>query len=138
MVIKVNLINTEQILIFHSCLFNVGFMQISQRIVYYIGDLTEAIFLQDINTIVEALPALEVLNLTNNLMEHDLTELPSLKRIRILVLNNCSITWKEVISNQILTLLPSTIFGQVTNCCNLIFNSLKGLSSGFLQLKSYI
>lgn len=66
---------------------------------YYIGDLTEAIFLQDINTIVEALPALEVLNLTNNLMEHDLTELPSLKRIRILVLNNCSITWKEVISN---------------------------------------
>ncbi|ONK77308.1 uncharacterized protein A4U43_C02F5200 [Asparagus officinalis] len=51
---------------------------------------------QDIDIIVEALPALEVLNLTNNLMEHDLTELPSLKRIRILVLNNCSITWKEV------------------------------------------
>lgn len=53
--------------------------------------------MQDINTICEALPALEVLNLTGNLMEQDLATLPSLKHIRVLVLNNCGITWKEVI-----------------------------------------
>ncbi|KAG0451088.1 hypothetical protein HPP92_026434 [Vanilla planifolia] len=51
---------------------------------------------QDINSICEALPSLEILNLTRNLMEADIPELPSLKNIQILVLNSCGITWELV------------------------------------------
>ncbi|KAJ8625342.1 hypothetical protein MRB53_033872 [Persea americana] len=51
---------------------------------------------QYVGAICEALPALEVLNLTNNFMAQDITGLPLLKNIRILVLNNCGITWKQV------------------------------------------
>lgn len=51
---------------------------------------------KDVGAICEELPALEVLNLTNNCMTHDITELQCLKNIRVLVLNNCSITWKQV------------------------------------------
>ncbi|KAJ6825185.1 tubulin-folding cofactor E [Iris pallida] len=51
---------------------------------------------QDINSICKALPALEVLNLTSNIMERDLTYLPSLEHIRIFVLNNCGVTWEQV------------------------------------------
>ncbi|EHA8589737.1 Tubulin-folding cofactor E [Cocos nucifera] len=51
---------------------------------------------QDIGSLCDALPALGVLNLTNNFMEHDVEELPLLKQIHTLVLNNCGMTWKEV------------------------------------------
>nr|XP_019708382.2 tubulin-folding cofactor E isoform X2 [Elaeis guineensis] len=51
---------------------------------------------QDIGSLCDALPALGVLNLTNNFMEHHVEELPLLKRIHTLVLNNCGMTWKEV------------------------------------------
>ncbi|XP_008775749.2 tubulin-folding cofactor E isoform X2 [Phoenix dactylifera] len=51
---------------------------------------------QDIGSLCDALPALGVLNLTNNFMEHDVEELPLLKIIRTLVLNNCGMAWKEV------------------------------------------
>ncbi|KAJ6826854.1 tubulin-folding cofactor E [Iris pallida] len=51
---------------------------------------------QDINSICKALPALEVLNLTSNRMELNLTDSPSLDNIRIFVLNNCGITWEQV------------------------------------------
>lgn len=51
---------------------------------------------QDIGSLCDALPALQVLNLTNNFMEHDIAELPLLQNICILVLNNCGMTWKEV------------------------------------------
>ncbi|KAK8956744.1 hypothetical protein KSP39_PZI000251 [Platanthera zijinensis] len=51
---------------------------------------------QDINSLCEALPALEILNLTNNLLEINVPELSSLKSIRILVLNNCGVSWKQV------------------------------------------
>ncbi|KAK3137774.1 hypothetical protein QOZ80_5BG0457050 [Eleusine coracana subsp. coracana] len=51
---------------------------------------------QDISCLCQALPSLEVLNLTNNTMENDVTESPMLKNIRILVLNNCGVTWELV------------------------------------------
>ncbi|XP_077231741.1 tubulin folding cofactor E / Pfifferling (PFI) isoform X2 [Tasmannia lanceolata] len=51
---------------------------------------------QDVGAICQELPALEVLNLTNNSMMHDITELPLLQNIRILVLNNCGIIWNQV------------------------------------------
>lgn len=59
--------------------------------------MKDAIFLQTIDVLCEAVPALEVLNLTDNLMEHEFSELPSLKHIRVLVLNYCGITWDVVI-----------------------------------------
>ncbi|XP_068647761.1 tubulin-folding cofactor E [Aristolochia californica] len=51
---------------------------------------------QDVTSICEELPALEVLNLANNSMEHGITELPLLKNIRIFVLNGCGISWQQV------------------------------------------
>ncbi|KAG9446329.1 hypothetical protein H6P81_012457 [Aristolochia fimbriata] len=51
---------------------------------------------QDVTAICEELPALEVLNLANNCLEHEITELPLLKNVRILVLNGCDITWQQV------------------------------------------
>uniref|UniRef100_A0A0A9D661 CAP-Gly domain-containing protein n=1 Tax=Arundo donax TaxID=35708 RepID=A0A0A9D661_ARUDO len=51
---------------------------------------------QDISSLCEALASLEVLNLTNNTMENDVVESPMLENIRILVLNNCGVTWELV------------------------------------------
>ncbi|KAJ4809988.1 Tubulin-specific chaperone E [Rhynchospora pubera] len=51
---------------------------------------------QDIASLCEALLSLQMLDLTSNLMEHEVTEYPSLKNIHLLVLNNCGITWDVV------------------------------------------
>ncbi|KAJ3683216.1 hypothetical protein LUZ60_013443 [Juncus effusus] len=51
---------------------------------------------EDIASLCEALPSLEVLDLTSNQMENELMENDSLKNIRLLVLNNCSVTWDLV------------------------------------------
>ncbi|KAL6624574.1 hypothetical protein ACP70R_031895 [Stipagrostis hirtigluma subsp. patula] len=51
---------------------------------------------QDISSLCQALASLEVLNLTNNTMENDVIESPMLENIRILVLNNCSVTWELI------------------------------------------
>ncbi|CAL9038104.1 unnamed protein product [Musa banksii] len=51
---------------------------------------------QDIGTLCEALPSLKILNLTNNLMDCEIPKLLSLVSIRVLVLNNCGITWNQV------------------------------------------
>lgn len=53
-------------------------------------------FSQDIFSLCQALPSLEVLDLTNNTMENDFVESPLLKNIRVLVLNNCGVTWELV------------------------------------------
>ncbi|CAL5097485.1 unnamed protein product [Urochloa decumbens] len=61
-------------------------------------DLTGNLFSQwqDISALCQALASLEVINLTNNTMENDVTESPMLENIRILVLNNCGVTWELV------------------------------------------
>ncbi|TVU18414.1 hypothetical protein EJB05_34510, partial [Eragrostis curvula] len=61
-------------------------------------DLTGNLFSQwqDISSLCQALPSLEVLNLTNNTMENDVIESPMLENIRILVLNNCGVTWELI------------------------------------------
>ncbi|XP_020574507.1 tubulin-folding cofactor E-like [Phalaenopsis equestris] len=109
--------------------FGVGSVNPSQEISNVVSNLKELDLRgnllsrwQDINSICEALPSLEILNLTNNLMEIDVPELPSLTNIRVLVLNNCGITWKQVemlglylhaveelhlMGNKITLLLPS-------------------------------
>ncbi|XP_042516490.1 tubulin-folding cofactor E isoform X2 [Macadamia integrifolia] len=51
---------------------------------------------QDVGVICEGLPALEALNLTNNDMMKQISGLPLLKSIRILVLSSCGITWAQV------------------------------------------
>lgn len=51
---------------------------------------------KDVGTICEQLPGLAALNLSNNLMAHDITGLPLLMNLRVLVLNNTGIKWKEV------------------------------------------
>ncbi|KAK0574922.1 hypothetical protein LWI29_030971 [Acer saccharum] len=51
---------------------------------------------KDVGTICEQLPALGALNLSNNLMNKDVSELPQLKNIRILVLNSTGVNWVEV------------------------------------------
>ncbi|KAG5562458.1 hypothetical protein RHGRI_005252 [Rhododendron griersonianum] len=51
---------------------------------------------KDVGAICEGLPALVALNLTNNLMAHDILGLPQLRNIRVLVLNNTGIKWIQV------------------------------------------
>jgi hypothetical protein len=55
------------------------------------------LFLQDVGTICDELPSLAALNLSSNLMLHEIFELPQLKSIRILVLNNTGINWMQVL-----------------------------------------
>jgi len=92
-------------------------------------DIKDAIFMQDIDIICEALPALEVLNLTNNLMERDFTMLPSLKHIRILVLNNCNTTWEEVIlySGLFIDFLTILLVCQFMNCYKFVLQQVEKL-----------
>ncbi|KAI9169110.1 hypothetical protein LWI28_007116 [Acer negundo] len=51
---------------------------------------------KDVGTICKQLPALGALNLSNNLMNKDVSEVPQLKNIRILVLNSTGVNWVEV------------------------------------------
>ncbi|KDO64595.1 hypothetical protein CISIN_1g014792mg [Citrus sinensis] len=51
---------------------------------------------KDIGAFGEQLPALAVLNLSNNLMSKEVTGLPQLKSIRILVLNCTGVNWMQV------------------------------------------
>uniref|UniRef100_A0A1D1YDC0 Tubulin-specific chaperone E n=1 Tax=Anthurium amnicola TaxID=1678845 RepID=A0A1D1YDC0_9ARAE len=51
---------------------------------------------QDIGSICEALPALNILILTNNLLESGVIKCTLSKSISVLVLNNCRITWEQV------------------------------------------
>jgi hypothetical protein len=52
--------------------------------------------LQDVGIICEQLPALKALNLSYNLMSAYKSELPLLKNIRVLVLNNTGVDWEQV------------------------------------------
>ncbi|XP_065880822.1 tubulin-folding cofactor E [Euphorbia lathyris] len=51
---------------------------------------------KDVGTICEQLPSLTALNLSSNLMSPNITGLPQLKNIRVLVLNNTGIKWAQV------------------------------------------
>ncbi|KAI0501485.1 hypothetical protein KFK09_016430 [Dendrobium nobile] len=126
--------------------FGVGSINTSQEIRNVVPNLKELDLTgnllsswQDINSLCEALPSLENLNLTNNLLEADVPELPSFSNIRILVLNNCGVTWKQVerlgqylhaveelhlMGNKMTLLLPSEL--DITNIKG--FNSLRLLN----------
>ncbi|KAI3878920.1 hypothetical protein MKX03_037317 [Papaver bracteatum] len=51
---------------------------------------------KDVGAICEELQVLEVLSLTHNYMAHDVNQLPVLENIRVLVLNNCCLTWTQI------------------------------------------
>ncbi|GAU46622.1 hypothetical protein TSUD_377880 [Trifolium subterraneum] len=51
---------------------------------------------KDVGSICEQLPALKALNLSYNLMSPYKSELPLLKSIRVLVLNNTGVDWEQV------------------------------------------
>ncbi|KAK9054270.1 hypothetical protein SSX86_025348 [Deinandra increscens subsp. villosa] len=51
---------------------------------------------QDIDTICSGLPALTALNLTSNKMSSDVVGISHLRNLRLLVLNNVSISWSQV------------------------------------------
>ncbi|GAU39807.1 hypothetical protein TSUD_219820 [Trifolium subterraneum] len=51
---------------------------------------------KDVGFICEQLPALKALNLSYNLMSPYKSELPLLKSIRVLVLNNTGVDWEQV------------------------------------------
>ncbi|QCD77265.1 kinesin family member 1/13/14 [Vigna unguiculata] len=51
---------------------------------------------KDVGTICEQLPALRTINLSNNLMSPYKTNLPILKIIQVLVLNNTGVDWEQV------------------------------------------
>ncbi|XAR59329.1 hypothetical protein NMG60_11015126 [Bertholletia excelsa] len=61
---------------------------------------------RDVGSICEGLPTLAAINLSNNLMSHEIVGLPQLNNIRILVLNNTGISWIQV---EILKLSLPTI-----------------------------
>ncbi|XP_047342032.1 tubulin-folding cofactor E [Impatiens glandulifera] len=50
----------------------------------------------DIGAICKELPALSALNLSNNILAHDILGFPQVKEIRILVLNSTGLSWTEV------------------------------------------
>nr|GMD21613.1 tubulin-folding cofactor E [Ipomoea batatas] len=50
----------------------------------------------DVGIICKELPGLAVLNLSHNIMAHDISGMPLLNNIRILVLNHTGISWKHV------------------------------------------
>lgn len=54
-------------------------------------------FPQDVGSICEQLENLAVLNLSNNYLAPDIAQLPPLKNIHILVLNNCGMSWMQVL-----------------------------------------
>ncbi|KAI3990866.1 hypothetical protein MKX01_026050 [Papaver californicum] len=51
---------------------------------------------KDVGAICEELKVLEDLSLTHNYMAHGINQLPVLENIRILVLNNCCLTWTQI------------------------------------------
>ncbi|KAK2969101.1 hypothetical protein RJ640_028808 [Escallonia rubra] len=51
---------------------------------------------KDVGSIGTGLPALGALNLSSNMMSHDITGMPQLNTIRILVLNNTGLSWMQV------------------------------------------
>ncbi|KAK4486726.1 hypothetical protein RD792_006702 [Penstemon davidsonii] len=51
---------------------------------------------EDVGIICEGLPALEALNLSNNALSPDITLVPQLSGIRVLVLNHTGVIWKQV------------------------------------------
>ncbi|CAI9272433.1 unnamed protein product [Lactuca saligna] len=51
---------------------------------------------QDVDGICSGLPGLTGLNLTNNVMSHDVIAISHLKSLRILVLNNTTINWSQI------------------------------------------
>ncbi|KHN14357.1 Tubulin-specific chaperone E, partial [Glycine soja] len=61
-------------------------------------DLTGNLLLEwkDVGTICEQLPALRTINLSNNLMSPYKSELPLLKNIKVVVLNNTGVDWEQV------------------------------------------
>ncbi|KAL6619619.1 hypothetical protein ACP70R_034758 [Stipagrostis hirtigluma subsp. patula] len=79
-----------------------NFNELSSASVSYMGKSQTTRFnrkpalTMDISSLCQALASLEVLNLTNNTMENDVIESPMLENIRILVLNNCSVTWELI------------------------------------------
>nr|GMD23200.1 tubulin-folding cofactor E isoform X1 [Ipomoea batatas] len=50
----------------------------------------------DVGIICKELPGLAVLNISHNIMAHDISGMPLLNNIRILVLNHTGISWKHV------------------------------------------
>lgn len=56
---------------------------------------------QEIGALCEQLPALTTLNLSSNSLSSDVTCLPQLKNIRVLVLNNSGMSWTQVIYNSL-------------------------------------
>ncbi|KAF5936840.1 hypothetical protein HYC85_024346 [Camellia sinensis] len=61
-------------------------------------DLTGNLLLEwrDVGVICKELPSLGALNLSNNLMAHDVVGLPQLTNIHILVLNHTGVNWEQV------------------------------------------
>ncbi|KAL3641492.1 hypothetical protein CASFOL_016460 [Castilleja foliolosa] len=51
---------------------------------------------EDIGILCEVLPALTILNLSNNFMSPDIIKAPQLGNIRVLVLNHTGVIWKQV------------------------------------------
>ncbi|KAE9452343.1 hypothetical protein C3L33_15756, partial [Rhododendron williamsianum] len=82
---------------------------------------------KDVGAICEGLPALVALNLTNNLMAHDILGLPQLRNIRVLVLNNTGIKWIQV-SHHIVEMLKCSL--PVIEELHLMGNKLSAITIG--------
>lgn len=57
-----------------------------------------SLHLQDLGKLSENLPSLTALNLSNNLMGANVADVPLLKHLRVLVLNNTGISWSQVLN----------------------------------------
>ncbi|VAH12216.1 unnamed protein product [Triticum turgidum subsp. durum] len=89
---------------------------------------------QDIFSLCQALPSLEVLDLTNNTMENDFVESILLKNIRVLVLNNCGVTW-ELIEKLKVPFACLTDLHLIWNKLNIITSPVGKFVQGFDTLR---
>lgn len=89
---------------------------------------------QDIFSLCQALASLEVLDLTNNTMENDVVESPLLKNIRVLVLNNCGVTW-ELVENIAVPFACLNEVHLIWNKLNIITTPVGKFVKGFDTLR---
>ncbi|KAL0314057.1 UNVERIFIED_CONTAM: Tubulin-folding cofactor E [Sesamum angustifolium] len=83
---------------------------------------------EDVGIICNSLPALTALNLSNNSMSPDITCMPQLSNIRILVLNQTGVLWKQPVSSTVVQGFNSLRLLNLENNCISAWDEIVKLS----------
>ncbi|KAK4413434.1 Tubulin-folding cofactor E [Sesamum alatum] len=83
---------------------------------------------EDVGIICNSLPALTALNLSNNSLSPDITSIPQLSNIRILVLNQTGVLWKQPVSSTVVQGFNSLRLLNLENNCISAWDEIVKLS----------